>query len=529
METSRLRTAAAGASRNSRRRSEQAAADPAILLVQTIAGTQRIAGRCAPADKSGVQIGMTLAHARALLVEREVHVEAFDPQRDRRALDALANWALRFSPIVAVDPPDGLLLDITGCQRVFHGERRLLNAVVNAMHWLGLSARAAIADTFGCAWAAAHFSGDERLIVAAGDERAALAPLPIEALRLEEDTVDALREVNLEQVGHLLALPRLELAARFGSNLLLRLDQATGETIETIEPIRPREIPLVERAFAGPVRQPEAIAMTVRELLDELTMKLRRQENGAQRLDLHFERIDAHNLDETIELSRPSRDEKHLWSLLQPRIERLHLGYGIERITIAAPKTGRLRHEQAARWNMNGRGDDTTIDKAFGELVDTVSGRFGAQRTLRIEAMQSHIPERAFRLEPAMHRPRRRSREETMTVTVAERPSLLFERPEPIEVMALTPDGVPSWMRWRGVARSIISGGGPERLAEPWWDIARDEPALASHDRDAADELPAAPPLRARDYFRVQDETGRWLWVYRRLDTGRWFVHGEWA
>jgi protein ImuB len=90
----------------------------------------------------------------------------------------------------------------------------------------------------------------------------------------------------------------------------------------------------------------------------------------------------------------------------------------------------------------------------------------------------------------------------------ADRPSLLLERPEPVEVIAMTPDGPPSWFRWRGLGQCVTVSAGPERLAMEWWRWS--SPAT-------------------RDYFKIQDEHGRWLWIYRTLESGRWFVHGLWA
>ncbi|MDY7108584.1 MAG: DNA polymerase Y family protein [Planctomycetota bacterium] len=528
------------ANNNGTGRKSRGSPPPAILLVQTLAGAQRIVHRCERAAAAGVRPGMTLAHARALLGGRAVHVEPFDEARDRKALAALAAWAMRFSPLVAPDAAhgtNGLFIDITGCQRLFHGERRLVNTIANTVHWMGFRARIAVAHTYGCAWAAARFGQRERSIIETGLEQETLAPLPVEALRLEDETVDSLREVGIECIGHVLELPRLELVTRFGPDLLRRLDQATGEADETIEPIRPKEVPRVERLFNGPVKQLEAILLTVRELFTELADELQRLESGVRTLELELERSDAPAVCETIELSRPTRNGNHLWSLLRPKIETINLGFGIERITLAAIKTARLRHRQASSWRDDGHddNDDAPLDEALGELVDTLASRLGPQRTVRIRPVESHVPERAFASQPV--RGSREAREIGAAVADSERPSVLLARPEPAEVLAAPPDGAPSWMRWRGVARRIVRSVGPERIAGEWW---RDDEAPAAdegaHQRRVGQDAAAAPAddpaiscLAARDYFKVQDEAGRWLWVCRELASNRWFVHGQWA
>jgi protein ImuB len=79
----------------------------------------------------------------------------------------------------------------------------------------------------------------------------------------------------------------------------------------------------------------------------------------------------------------------------------------------------------------------------------------------------------------------------------------------PIEVVALSPGGAPERIRSKDEEHAVVVAIGPERIAGEWW---RDE---------------ATP--KTRDYFRVQTGDGRWLWVYRCIEDGRWFLHGMWA
>jgi protein ImuB len=298
-----------------------------VLLYAQSAGRQLVARCCAAAAAAGVRAGMTVAHARALLPVEQAVVELHQPQRELAALGALARWALRFSPIVAVDPPDGLLVDIAGCRRLFGDESRHVHLIGSATERLGFCARMAAAPTFACARAVARFGGWHaqraqrvvRGIVAEGGQRDALAALPVEALGVEAASVDALREVGIDRIGHLFDLPRSSLAARFGRELLRRLDQAVGRAPETIDPVRPVAPPVVERVFAGPATQLEAVALAVRGLLAELSVVLEHRECGARRLELHLDRPDAGPLSVTIALSRPSRDARHLWCAWPPR------------------------------------------------------------------------------------------------------------------------------------------------------------------------------------------------------------------
>ncbi len=355
---------------------------PPVLVYVETAGRQLVSHCCEQAAAAGVRAGLTVAHARALLPAGDAIIRLQQPERDQAALKTLARWALRFSPIVASDPPDGLGLDVAGCERLFGGERRLLGLIADAVERLGFRTRVAMAPTFACAWAVTRFGATKRTIVCEGDLRRVLADLPVAALRLEQDVVEALGEVGIERIGHLLDLPRSSLPARFGHELLAQLDKAVGRAPETIDPVRPVSPVKVERVFSGPVKQLEAIEITVRDLVAELSRVLEQRECGARRLELRIDRFDAGPLLESMTLSRPSRDAKHLWSLLRPRVESINLGWGVERLCLAAPHLGRLPHEDETWGWADEAVDDRKLDRAFGELLDTLGNRLGLDRAV---------------------------------------------------------------------------------------------------------------------------------------------------
>jgi protein ImuB len=448
---------------------------------------------------------MTLAQARALAAGLTLDVRRDRPQRDAAALEALGQWALRFSPLVAPDPPDGLLLDITGCARLFHGEANLVARLCAEVGGLNFQARAATAPTLGAAWAVARFGSLPQTIVMEAELREILAPLPVSALRLDEKTVAALAEVNIRRIGHLLTLPTASLGQRFGGDLLRRLDQALGRRWETLEPIRPQIPPQAERTFAGPVCNGETIHLAARELVDRLCAELGQRQSGALRLDLDLARSDLEPLRLSLALSGPSREAAHLWALLSPQLERANLGFGVEKLVLTAARIGLLPHEQTG--GLSAAPGAGRRRREFGELLDLMTNRFGADRVTQVEIVESHVPERSFSHRPAA---RTQGRSAAAAVTRADRPSLLFARPESAEVITVQPDGPLLWLRWRGQERRVVSCVGPERIAPEWW---RSSGTAAT----------------TRDYFQLQDETGAWLWIFRELETARWYVHGLWA
>jgi len=489
----------------------------AVVLVATERGKQWVACADERAAAKGVCVGMSLAHARALLKGTPVWEKPFTPVEDARRLRRLARWAQRFSPVVAADEPDGLLLDMAGCEELFGSDERMVALVETSLARWKLPARLALAPTVGCAWAVSRFSADRIKIVARERIREELAPLSVAGLRIDPTFVSALNEVGIERIGSLFDVPRAELACRFGADLLRRLDQATGCANETITPIRTATPIEAIRAFDGPVTSLEAITVTVRELLFALVLQLEERACGVRTLDMVWERISAEPARVSMMLTYPSSDAQHLWSLLKAKIERIHMGYGVEAITLRASRFGPLSTRQMG-FDHGGKGKSHPREADCGELLDRLMDRLGPRAVCALTAAETYVPEEAFPLcawspnqgqvaPPANIDP-------TVSRDHAPRPSQLFDVPEPVRVMSLVPEGPPSWVHWRGRDSPVHCAGGPERIALPWW--------------RSIGSTSSSPDL-ARDYYEVEDDQGRWLWVFQDRATRNWFVQGLWA
>ncbi|MCA9306650.1 MAG: DNA polymerase Y family protein [Phycisphaerales bacterium] len=494
--------------------------DSATLLSRRDGQRELVAACCARAHSFGVRTGMTIAHARALLPSAPI-IEPHEPERDDLALERLAAWASRrFSPTVAPEPPDALLLDITGCARLFRGEERLLRRLLTAVTRLGFSCRGAVAPTFLGAWALARFADRACTVI---DNRpdlvAALAPLPTAALGLDDHLLDALDELGVRTIAQVSALPRAGLPSRFGEALLGALDRATGEAIETIIPVRPMTPPRFDLLFDGPTTHHESMTLAVRRALETIGESLARAECGARRIDLQLLRAGLIPELIVLQMSRPSRDPQHLWKLAEPRLERVHMGDGIEGVRAIARRMNRLAHTQLTGIGAHRSAPDRTDDDAaaFSAAMDALSSRLGIDSVLRMEAVASHLPERSSHLIPIMNAPSPRTIESETDAAWGRwgyggvwRPSMLLDTPRPASVSLVTPEG-PLLMIDRASVRSCA---GPERIEPEWW---RPHHASASWSHEA------------RDYYRVQCTDGRWLWVFRTCVSGKWFVHGQWA
>ncbi|MFK7961007.1 MAG: DNA polymerase Y family protein [Phycisphaerales bacterium] len=350
------------------------------LTIQTVTSRQLVVQADDAALASGVRAGMTAAQARALVPGTIVHLHEHRADLNARALEGLARWMLRVTPRVAVDGADGLVLDLTGCARLHPDEAALMQRIHRAFDRVGYRVHMAAAGTPGTAWGTARYGvqADAQVMtvasdrgaaeppwtavdafgvrVAGGDEREAMSRLPVRALRCPDAVIDELAQVGIEWIADLFRVPRHELAGR-GSGwrpdgMLGRLDQVVGRRPEMIEPILPPRRPMAECVFDGPVLQPEAIILTVRELLARLVGELEELGAGVTRLDLQCTSPDLGPQAFRITLGHPTRSMRHLWTLLAPRLERIHLDHGIDAVRMQVSRMARMHEQQAAGLGM---------------------------------------------------------------------------------------------------------------------------------------------------------------------------------
>jgi protein ImuB len=453
------------------------------------------------AQALGIAPGARLVDMRAICPE--LRAAFADPRGDKAALDRLMLWARRWCPWTAIDGTNALVMDVTGSDHLWGGEAAMLEEIAARLAGLGLTCRAAIAPTRGAAWALARFAPG---LCAAEELATRTDPLPVAALRLDAATIRTLDRLGLSTIGALRAVPRLSLARRFRAGLpeadpLLRLDQLSGRTPEPVD--SPDDPPrfAVQARLAEPVLDP---LPHLPELTRALCVALAAEGFGARRLALALYRTDGEVAQAQAATSRPSRDPDHLLRLFDGRLDRLDPGFGFDLITLAALVAEALPDRQRRLDHAAEDADD------LARLIDRLSARFGPQTLTRPLPAPSHIPERQVLWRPALHavcRP---------FAPRLHRPLRLFEPPEEVQVLYAVPEGPPAQFLWRRQRLRVARFAGPERIAPEWW---RDRPGT-----------------RLRDYFRIEDQTGRRFWLYREglLGDGRgaeprWFLHGAFA
>jgi protein ImuB len=446
--------------------------------------------------RKGVHPGMALADAGALLpglVTREA-----EPEADARLLDRIAAWADRFTPFVALSPPDGLFLDITGAAHLFGGEALMLEAAKAGPVAQGFAVEAAVAPTPGAAWALARQGGG---IVDEEGLASTLAPLPVEALRLNGASAALLRRLGLKRIGQVMTAPRAPFAARAGQHAMLRLDQALGRTREALIPRRRPPPVYAMRRLIEPVIAVDAVLTVMETLCRDLAIALEKRAAGARLLRLSLYSVDGRAREVTLGLTQAERAAPAMLRLLRERLnaaaENFNAEFGFEAARLDAVEIAPIEARIADLADAGAQRDA----EAEARLIDRIAARLGSRSIASLAVRDTHAPEQGSGKEITAA---------PSEDSVMRRPMTLFAPAQPIEVTALAPDGPPARFRWRRVARTIVRAEGPERIAPDWLNAAA---------------------AQTRDYYRVEDDKARRYWLYREGLYGadanpRWFLHG---
>ena len=463
-------------------------------------GRKVITAANATAESYGVLPGMPVADAKAMVPDIEIFDEK--PERAEKLLRGLGEWCIRYTPLVALDLPGGLILDISGCAHLWGGERAYLKEIVTRLRGSGYDVRAAIADTIGAAWAIARF-GKVSPLIESGAQTSALLPLPAAALRLEPVVLARLQKLGLYTVGSFIGMQRTALRRRFGEGLLLRLAQAIGQAEEYIQPLQVPE-PFQERLpCMEPIRTAPGIEIAIQRLLETLCLRLQQEGKGIRTAVLKCYRLDGNIQQVEIGTNRASHHLQHLFKLFQLKIASITPALGIELFVMEAMKVEDVELSQEALWAE----DPGLDDEGVTELLDRISAKVGAGTIHRYLPDEHYWPERSIKAASTLQEP-------PLTAWRSDRPRpvRLLARPEAVEVTAPIPDYPPLMFRYKGKAHYIRKADGPERIEREWW--------LEGGEH--------------RDYYNVEDDEGQRYWLFRSghysgSETKQWFLHGYFA
>ncbi len=522
------------------------------MLVEKVRGALRLAALNPSACALGLTRGMTLADAQARTpaIRTVVH----RPEADAALLAQVLEDFGRFTPMAATDGDDGLILDVTGCGHLFGDEAGLVWAVAARSARIGLSLRTALAGTPQAARALARFgsaspvplipakAGTQSLSKArsagsrsvptgipsspkalgpgfrrderneeSNSERASVRALPIAALELDDREHQALTRAGLRTLGDLDDRPTAPLAARFGTDLPVRLARILGQEDVRITPLRSPPPCVVDRILFEPITETTDVEAVIGDLLTEAMAWLDQRRLGGRAFAVAFFRIDGATRRITVRTGRATRDAPGVMRLFKERLAALASpldpGFGFDQLRLSVPVTQTLAPTQA------GFEAQPTSSEDLDRLIDRLTARLGPEAVGRFEPVESHLPERAARLVWAGRRDSGTAWPARDPESPPLRPFQMFDPPQPIETVSLAPDGPPARFRWRRVTHSIVRAEGPERIGGEWW---------------------RRPGHRTRDYYRVEDRQGRRFWVFRAGFYGEepepsWYIHGLFA
>ena len=418
---------------------------------------------------AGVRPGQPLAAALAILPE--LHSRTRNPGAERQALERMALVAYGHSDRVALAPPDTVLLEIAGSQRLRRGLGPLLETLKAQLAARGFAVRLGSAPVPAAARLLARLGRHVR--DRAGLERL-LGQLPLEALELDAGQLGALRSCGLKTAGGLFGLPAAERARRVGPALNRHLEEIRGDRITPLAGWRPAEEFRLKLELPVATASTGALTFALNRGLEDLGCWLAIRDRALTRLRIRLTREDSGPpTDVAIGLARPGFDRGRLLELIRLKLEPMRLPASVTAFELLAETTDQHRPPQADLYNGANRND------AWPALLDRLGARLGEDAVRGLASRPDHRPEKAWCwVRPGMHTPCTDSRP---------RPTWLLPEPRPCRI------------------EDLELADGPERIESGWWD---------------------GEDCR-RDYWTARDRHGRKIWVFREYKPRQgWFIHG---
>jgi len=471
-----------------------------FVLTLSVHGKMVITSANALAEKQGINIGMALADARAIIPSLEYLDDK--PEPSGKLLQSIAEYCIRFSPAVAVDPPDGLILEVTGCAHLWGGETDYLTLMINRFKGMGYDVRAAMADTIGAAWAISRF-GQSQFVIESGQQKFALLHLPPASLRIDREVVELLHKLGLTQINDFIGIPLSVLRRRFGESLIKQLNQALGNEEEFILPVQLPATFEERLSCLEPIVNIAGIEIALRRLLEILCARLKMEDKGLRSASFKCYRVDGKIEQISIGTNRASHSIVHLFKLFELKLGTIEPALGIELFILEAAKVEEAPPVQEKLW----KGTCGIENIKFLELMDRIAGKIGTANIHRYLPDEHYWPERSIKSASSV-----KEKSNTEWKTDKLRPIQLLSTPQHIEVTAPVPDYPPMNFRYKNKLHKIKKADGPERIEQEWW-IQEGE---------------------HRDYYAVEDEDGNRYWLFRSGHyTGdkrnQWFIHGFFA
>lgn len=459
---------------------------PLLVLVKEQHRSLQVSDLGAREYAEGVRMGMSLAEAKAIAPDLMHHLH--DDEIFKREFMKLAQSASKFSPHVAIDEY-GLLINITGITHLFGDEENMLMVMETFFKEKGFFVHHAIASHPLLAKALAFYNPNT---IYRG-QRSIITSLPVDALFMDHSLHQVLRDLGITSIGALMGMPKKTLAARFGLEVVQRLDELLGSFQPP--PTYVKEAPrfMVSEHFNAPIRTHEHFVDETMKLVTRLLKSLTHRHLSLLAMTIVLKDTLKIYRKLLVKTSQPTNSLGTWRDFILLRSEQLIFADGIDSIKIIATDFKTINDVQKDFTN----NDDHHVN--INTVTDTLKARLGERAIFHLRITENHLPEQAVTKDFAI------VRKQTPIINLPPRPLRLFDPPIPVVAISLLPDNPPAKIIWHHHNINVIHARGPERIEHAWWTDARDSP---------------------RDYYYIEDERGKRLWLYASGDPKRWFVHG---
>lgn len=448
------------------------------------------------ATAAGVSPGQKLSTALGL--QPGLAIFERNPAQETKALEALACWAGRFSPTLSLLPPNGLLLEIGGCLRLFGGAEAIVESVLNGCGEQAYSCFWAVAPTpLGACWLAQANKGEIYLDMPA--MQAALAALPCAIPGWPKEIGQRLASFGLERLGELRAVPGASLRRRIGNGPVDDLLRAWGELPDPRLPFRFPENFALDLALPARVEHAEALAFAGQRLFAALAGWLHGRQLLLRGCTLFLEHDDGAQTPLALHFAEPTDDEGRFLRLLREHISRLQLRAPVDALRLQADELSDKPGASAHLFDQAPAGEGALA------CLERLRARLGAGAVQHLAEVADYRPECATQQRELIGNFAAFS-----PSTAANTKQPAFNPPRPLWLLP-TPQALPERAgnpHWHGPLKLLSRG---ERLESGWWDEG---------------EAGASGDVR-RDYFVARNPLGQWAWVFR--DAQGWFLHGLFA
>lgn len=445
------------------------------------------------AQLGGIHRGMAIASARTLA--NDLHIMQRDAGYEHEAIHNFACWASQFTPYVSLKQDEGVLLEVASTLRLHGGLGSLLIKLRTGTDQLGYHVACGVAPAPMSAWLFAKAREQDMRVRACTDIaelEARTAQLPLSLLDWPQETLRKLSGLGITRIADCLALPADGFSKRFGPDLWLDLQRLLGRSPDPRAYFVVPETYRARTEFGFEVNDAMALLFPLQRLLSEMEGFLRGHSAGVLECRLLLEHSGKQSSTITIRVAKPERNTDRLIRLAREHLSQAQLPATVLALAIQIDRLVPLI-ESSASWLP----DPRQQTDGWYQLLDKLAARLGGDNVYRLQAVDEHRPEQAWKSVGVSDKWKTISQNHYVQTT-SPRPLILLPSPRKLLVDDDTP-------RCHG---KIDLLAGPERIETGWWD---GQPVM-------------------RDYYVGRNPHGETLWLYRDLRTAcSWHLHGYFA